>query len=172
MDLLRTGCLWIGLLCGCSPALDWRQVRPTDFGLEALFPCRPAGLSRTVVLAQRRIEMVMHACAAGGSTFAIGALTLDDVRDVDAALAALGDAAANNLGSVTTALQAVQVPGMTPHAQAGRRTVTGRRPDGSAVVEHLVVFSRGIRVYQAMVVGNQPDPEAVAAFFASLKLVA
>jgi hypothetical protein len=170
MGLLRTGCLWIGLLCGCSPALDWRRVRPADFGLEALFPCRPAGLSRAVVVAQRRVEMVMHACAAGGSTFAIGALALDDVRDVDAALVSLRDAAANNLGSVATAPQAVQVPGMTPHAQAGRLTLTGRRPDGSTVVEHLAVFSRGTRVYQATVVGNQPDAEAVAAFFAGLRL--
>jgi hypothetical protein len=32
------------------------------------------------------------------------------------------------------------------------------------------VFARGLRVYQAMVVGDRPDAEAVSVFFAALKL--
>lgn len=170
MGLLRSACLLLGLLCACSPALDWRRVRPAGLDIEATFPCRPATLSREVELAQRRVEMIMHACAAGGSTYALGALTLDDVRDVGTALMSLRDAAARNVGAASGVTQEVQVPGMTPHVQAARLTLAGRRPDGSSVVEHVTVFARGPRVYQAMVVGDRPDADAVSVFFGALKL--
>lgn len=170
MVLLRSACLWFALLCACAPALDWRRVRPPDLEIEAMFPCRPASLKREVALSQGRREMTMHACAAGGNTYAVGSLTLDDVREVDSVLVSLREAAARNVGTKPTQVQAVQVPGMTPQAQAGQITLSGRRPDGSAVVEHVAVFSRGARVYQAMVVGDRPDAEAVAVFFAALRL--
>jgi len=151
--------------------MDWRVVKPAGFGLEAAFPCRPASLTREVALASHRVEMAMHACAAGGSTYAVGAIVLGDVRDVDATLMSLRDAAARNLGVDPVAvLQPLAVPGMTPQARAGRLTLTGRRPDGSTVVEHLALFARGARVYQAMVVGDRPQAEAVAEFFAGLRL--
>lgn len=170
MVLSRSACLWMGLLCACSPVLDWRQVKPGGLELEAMFPCRPATLSREVPLSGRRVVMVMHACAAGGSTFAVGALTLDDVRDVGPALVSLRDAAARNLGGGAASTQPVQVPGMTPQEQAVRVTLAGHRPDGSAVVEHIALFARGARVYQAMVVGDQPEADAVSTFFNGLKV--
>jgi hypothetical protein len=135
-----------------------------------MFPCRPATLSREVVLPQGRREMTMHACAAGGSTYAVGALTLNDVRDVGVVLVSLREAAARNINADPGELESIQVPGMTPHAQAMRLVLTGRRPDGSVVVEHLAVFTRGTRVYQALVVGDRPASEAVSVFFGGLKL--
>jgi hypothetical protein len=137
-----------------------------------MFPCRPATLSREVVLPEGRREMTMYACAVSGSTYAVGTLTVDDVRDVGVVLLALRDAAARNINAVPAEPQALQVPGMTPHAQAGRLILTGRRPDGSTVVEHLAIFTRGTRVYQAIVVGDRPDTEAASVFFAALKLSA
>jgi hypothetical protein len=165
----RSVCLPLALLCACSPALDWRQVRPSGFDLEALFPCRPAALSRELALIQRRLEMAMYACAAGGSTYAVGALTLEDVRDVGPALAALREAAARNVAGSATEARPLQVPGATPQAQAVRLMIIGRRPDGSKVIEHLALFARGNRVFQAMVVGDRPDPEAVSTFFDALR---
>jgi len=170
MLCLRSVCLLFALLCACSPALDWRQVRPVGLELEAMFPCRPATLLREVVLLQHRVEMVMHACAAGGNTYAVGAATLGDVRDVGAGLAALRDAAARNVAGSTAEEKAIQVPGATPHAESARLLLTGKRPDGTAVVEHVAVFARGARVYQAMVVGDRPDTDAVSSFFDGLKV--
>lgn len=113
----------------------------------------------------------MFACASAGSTYAVGALTLNDVRDVGLALDALRDAAARNVGTNPAAIgQSLRVPGMTPYPQATRITFSGRRPDGTAVVVHLAVFARGQRVYQAMVIGDRPDAEAVSVFFSALKL--
>ena len=170
MPCLRSVCLPIALLCGCSPTLDWRQVRPVGLDLEAMFPCRPATLSRGVMLGQRRVEIAMHACATGGSTYAVGVAALEDVRDVGAAMMALRDAAARNVGSSTVETEAIQVPGMTPHAEAARVVLTGNRPDGTPVVEHLAVFARGARVYHALVVGDRPDTDAVSAFFSGLRV--
>lgn len=170
MVLLRSACLWLGLLCACAPALDWRRVRPAGFEIEAMFPCRPATLSREVDVAQRRVEMTMFACAAAGTTYAVGTLTLNDARDVGTALDALRESAARNVDAAPATAQALQVPGMTPYPQATRITFSGRRPDGTAVVGTLAVFARGLRVYQAMVVGDRPDAEAVSVFFAALKL--
>lgn len=170
MGWSRSSCLLVALLCACVPALDWRVIKPPGMELQAMFPCRPAGLSREVVLLGQRVEMAMHACAAQGNTFAVGALVVSDVRAVGAALDALRDAAARNVGGSAAPMQALVVPGMTPNARAGRCTLSGHRPDGSAVVEHLALFTRGTRVYQAMVVGNQPQETVVDVFFAGLTL--
>ena len=65
---------------------------------------------------------------------------------------------------------AINVPGATPHEQSARLLLVGRRPDGTPVVEHMAVFARGARVYQAMVVGDRPDTDAVEMFFDGLKV--
>ena len=166
----RSLLLIAALLCACSPTLDWRQVRPADLGVEALCPCRPSSLTREVALLQRRLQMVMHACSAAGSTFALAGLTLSDVRDVTAAIDSLRDAAAGNLRAAPGDTRAFGVPGMTPNSHAGRLTLQGRRPDGSAVTEHLLVFVHGAWVYQASVVGDAPDEAVVTTFFSGLKV--
>jgi hypothetical protein len=158
------------LMCACSPALDWRQLAPAEFGAQALFPCRPASLTRDVPVLQGRSQMVMHACSAAGSTFALSRAAVSDVRDVSAAIESLLEAASRNLRTDPGHARPFEVPGMTPNARAGRLTLNGRRPDGSAVTEHLLVFARGARVYQASVVGDGPDEAAVTTFFSGLKV--
>jgi hypothetical protein len=112
----------------------------------------------------------MHACKADGSTFALASAQIDDVRAVAPVLAELSASAARNIGADPGAGEPVQVPGMTPHAGARRFVMTGRHADGSALFEHMVVFSRGTRVYQAFVLGPHPDAEAAQTFFSSLRL--
>ena len=50
---------------------------------------------------------------------------------------------------------------MTPNPAAIRLRVEGRLPDGKAVQEQAVFFVRGLRVYQASVIGSMPGTEAV-----------
>jgi hypothetical protein len=160
------------LLCACSPALDWREVTPPELGVKALFPCRPASLTREVPVLQGRSQMILHACSAAGSTFALSSLALHDVRDVAAAIDFLFHSAARNLraGDGAGPGRPFEVPGMTPNPRAGYLVLKGRRPDDSAVTEHLLVFVRGPRVYQASVVGDAPDDSAVSTFFGGLKV--
>jgi hypothetical protein len=158
-------------LCACAPALDWRQVKPLELGAEALFPCRPASHARDIALLDQRVEMVMWACSAGGATFALSSLQLNDVRDVGGVLHSLRAAAARNVGAGDMAMEPFDVPGMTPNAQSGRSALVGRRPDGSAVAEDVLLFSRGARVYQASVVASSRDPATVNTFYAGLKVL-
>lgn len=171
MGSARSLLLSAALLCACSPALDWRQVTPVELGVQALFPCRPASLTRQVLVLQQRSPMVMHACSAAGNTFAVSGLAMREVNDVTPAIQFLRDAATRNLGAGSAVAQPYAVPGMTPNAQAGRSVLGGHRPDGSAVTEHLLLFAHGARIYQASVVGDTPNEAAVATFFGGLRVM-
>jgi hypothetical protein len=114
--------------------------------------------------------MSLYACTADGATFAFSSAQIDDARAVGPALVELSASAARNIGVDIDEGEPAQVPGMTPHAEARRLLLTGRHPDGSVLVGHVTVFARGTRVYQAFVVGQRPDAEAVETFFSSLRL--
>src|SRR5512145_665774 len=74
------------LLAGCSPTLNWREVR-VDGGLKALLPCKPDHGSRQMPLAGRDVEMQMVGCEAGNAMFAVAHVKLDAVAEVAAAQA-------------------------------------------------------------------------------------
>jgi hypothetical protein len=154
----------------CSPTLNWREVRPEGSGAQALFPCKPAHQTRKLMLAGAAVEMTLHACTAGGTTWALGFADLGDPARVSAALAELGDAATRNVAASRTSGRAFEVPGMTPNPQAQRLALVGERPDGSAVQNHVGLFSKGTRVFQATAVGAEPPADAIETFFGALRL--
>ena len=171
----RGGVLVMGaalLAAACSPALDWREVRPEASGAVALFPCRPASHARRLQLGAVRAEMFMVACKAAGATFALSYAELGDPAQVGPALQALRAAAAANVGAGAGRPEGVlEVKGMTPSAAAARLAFDGRLPSGEPAHLSAAFFARGTRVYQATVVAPQPlDPEALDTFFAGLRL--
>lgn len=156
-------------LTGCSPALDWREVRPPGTGARLMFPCKPVSLTRSVPLAGDAVALTLLACAADGTTYA---LTHGDVADparVTSALQALGASAAANVAAQADEGEAWQVRGMTPNPQARRWRLAGRLPDGSAVHEQVLTFAKGTLVFQATVIGASPSADATAAFFDSVE---
>jgi hypothetical protein len=114
--------------------------------------------------------MVLNSCAAGDATYALSHAELAEAAHVNAALEAMQAAAASNLGGSAALLSALTVPGMTPHPITQRWAVQGKRADGSAVFQQFAVFTRGLRVYQASVVGSSLDAVAADTFFGSLQL--
>jgi hypothetical protein len=158
------------LAAGCSPSLDWRETRVEGAGVIALFPCRPDRHARPVVVAGAATRMEMLVCSAGSVTFAVSFLDLADPATVTPALAELRAAALSNIAGQPTQSASAQVSGMTPNAQAAQVSMTGRLPDGSAVQEQAAFFVKGLRVYQASVIGATLAPEVAATFFAGLKL--
>lgn len=166
---------WIAALaaaaCGwaCSPVLDWREFVPEGSDLSVSFPCRPDRSSRPLMLAGTRVQMEMLACSAGHATFALAFTEVADPARIGATLAALRGSAVANVSGSEPASAPLRIKGMTPNDQAGRLAVTGRLPDGSTVQEHAAFFTRGLRVYQATVIGAEPAPEAVEIFVAGLK---
>ena len=171
---LRALTLVLPLACAmvaCTPTLDWREVRPDGAGWFALFPCKPAGHTRRLVLAGSAVEMTLYACSAGGATYAVGFADVERPQQVEPALAALWAASARNIGSKGAhAAAPLRVEGMTPHPQAGRQAFAGTLSDGRPVEEQVAVFARGTRVFQATIVGAQPGVEAVEMFFGALRV--
>lgn len=157
-------------LSACSPALDWREVRPEGSGAVAWFPCKPASQSREVLLAGVNVRLTLHACAAGQVTYALAHGDIRDPARVGAALVELQASAVTNVVGIVQAQRAARVEGSTPNPAAMRVSLSGRRPDGTALHEELAVFARGTRVYQVMLLGEQLSPEAIDTFFDGVSL--
>jgi len=152
----------------CSPTYDWRDTA-IDGGLVALFPCRPDRHARGVTLAGQRVTMQVRVCESGDTTFALAVVELPQPADVTPVLGELRTLAVAHLGAAAPASEPLQVPGMTPNPQALQLALHGRLSDGSAVAQQAAFFAKGVRVYQASVIGAAPAPEAVSTFFAGLR---
>jgi hypothetical protein len=170
MSLAKT---WTALamlgLGACSPTLNWREVPTEDGQLLALFPCKPDRLQRTVPLAGAPSLMRLASCSVDGVTYALSDAGVAEPAKVGAALQQLRVTAAGNIGAAEAAGTPVSVAGMTPNPQAKRVALQGRGADGQPVHEQLAVFAKGLRVYQATVIGPTLDAEPVEMFFAGLR---
>jgi hypothetical protein len=160
----------LGGLAACSPALDWREVRVEGREAAVLLPCKPSAHARQVRLGEDSVKLTLQACQAAGMTWGVASADVADPSRVGAALQALREASAGNLGSPSAAALPLQVAGATPQAASGRAAYAGRRPDGQPVQAQVAVFSRGTVVYQATVLGERVSVEAADTFFGSLRL--
>lgn len=133
------------------------------------FPCRPDRHARVVEVAESKARMEMLVCAAGGSTFALSFFDVADPARVTATLAALRAVMMANVQGVLPRLVPAQVNGMTPNPEAVRLSLDGRLPDGAAIHAHAAFFVKGLRVYQATVIGAEPGPQVIEPFFDGLK---
>jgi hypothetical protein len=159
-------------LAACSPALDWRELRPDGSGIALMLPCKPDRHARPLRLAGHSVRMEMLVCSADEATYALAFADLPEPAAVTAALLELRELAAANIAAPPTLTASLQVPGMTPNPQAARVSLAGRLPDGAAVQEQAVFFAKGLRVYQASVIGVRLSAEAADTFIAALKLPA
>jgi hypothetical protein len=164
-----TRALFLALL-GCSPALDWREVRPEGAGMLAMFPCRPQHHRRSLALGATTTQMHLEVCSEAGQTFAIAYLDVAAPTDVSAALVALRAAAARNLNAVESRAIPFIVPGMTPDANAVLIAIRGQTPDGAAVSSQVGLFAKGVRVYQATLFGSAIDAQACDTFFSAMRV--
>jgi len=156
-------------LSGCAPSLDWREVRPQDSAVVAMFPCRPASHARDVQLAGAKVRLTLHACTAGDTTWALAFGELADPARVGPALLELRESAAANLQAAAPQVLPLKVEGATPNEHMARLALQGRLPDGRPVQEQLAVFAKGLRVYQATAVGARLPAEGLEVFFGGLK---
>ncbi|MEP7099897.1 MAG: hypothetical protein ABI781_05275 [Burkholderiales bacterium] len=152
----------------CSPTLDWREFVPEGTDISISFPCRPDRHARAVIVVGAKAQMEMLSCSAGDATFALAFVDVTDPARVGATLAELRATAASNL-QASPQNAPLQIRGMTPNEQAARVTLAGKLPDGAAVQEHAAFFTRGLRVYQATVIGAKPLPQVVDTFLGGLK---
>lgn len=155
----------------CTPALDWRDVRPEGAGLLTLFPCKPAAHTRRLVLAGGLTEMTLYACSARGTTYAVGFADVGQPQLVARALAEMLSAAARNIAATgAPAASPLRIEGMLATPQAVRHALSGQLDDGRQVQEQVAVFARGTLVFQATMVGAKLDTDAVETYFGALRL--
>lgn len=162
----------VGLLA-CSPALDWREIRPPGTQLVAMFPCKPAAQQRQILLAGQSVSMSLLACTAAGKTWGLAHADVVDPALLGPALDALRAAAAANIGAsidAAAAPQPLQIPGATPHPASARARLAGKRPDGAGVEMRMAVFVHGTRVFQATVLGPRVSDEEAGSFFSALRI--
>ena len=155
-------------LLACSPALNWREIQPPESGAVVMFPCKPDRFVRSVTLAEQKVQMHLASCSADGVTYALSHAELSDPTRIAAALQALRALAASNIGGQAAVMSPLNVPGMTPHPLAERLAI--RSTGGRVLYAQVGVFTRGLRVYQATVIGEKLDVEGADTFFTGLRL--
>ncbi|HSI46817.1 MAG TPA: hypothetical protein VLA61_00940 [Ideonella sp.] len=163
-------------LGACAPALDWREGRVADAGLQFVLPCRPDHHERTLPLAGAPVTLQMQVCEADGQTFAISAADVGEPARVGPALLALHAAFERNLGLAAAAAAAAasapgwQPSGATPQPAAGRWPLLGKTPAGETVHAQLALAAHGTWVVQATVLARRPlSTEATQAFTEGLR---
>jgi hypothetical protein len=162
--------LALGLLA-CSPALDWRQVRPEDSRVSMMFPCKPVTQARRLLLAGQEVRMTLHVCSAGGQTWALSWADVGDPARLGDALAELQRSAAANIGAdVAQDAAPLSVRGATPHPGSTRQHLRGSRPDGRPVALASAAFAYGTVVYQATALGETLPDAAVQTFIGALQV--
>lgn len=156
----------------CSPTLDWRETRPAASGAALLFPCRPEGHERAVQIGAATLRWHLHACGAGGASYSLASADVADPVQVTSLLAALKAQAIANVSGTASAAAPPAIAGATPNPESARLRIVGTRPDGRPVVAHAAFFVKGLRLYQAMVLGADapPDRDGAEAFLASIRL--
>ncbi|OYV32747.1 MAG: hypothetical protein B7Z83_10400 [Thiomonas sp. 20-64-5] len=139
----------VALLSACSPALDWRDVRPKDVNILLTYPCKPEQIAQDVVLADQKIKMSMTGCVADKMTFALAHARLPSPALAARALAQLHQAAIDNVRGRVTASSAAVLKNATPGLPDSLDLkIDGQAPDGKAVRERVLLFSQGNDVYQ------------------------
>jgi hypothetical protein len=153
----------------CSPALDWREFVPEGSGIRASFPCRPDAHQRAVTIGGARASMRMFACSSAAMTFALSFVDVADPAAVGHTLAQLRESTVRNVQGVIGEAVPSAIANETANAESGRVTIDGQLPGGASVREDAAFFVRGLRVYQATVIGAKPAAAAVDMFLGSLK---
>ena len=158
------------LLNGCSPTFNWRDVRPDQTPLVALFPCKPDQGERVVMLGAKEVTMKMLACDAGGVTFALAYANMGSPALTGVALAQWKAVTLGHLRAQSVIEQPFALKGAELSAPPVQVAARGAHPDGSAVAVQAVWFAAGPVVFQAAVYATVANPAAAEAYFAGLRL--
>jgi hypothetical protein len=171
--LLRRFFGWVlsGLLLACTPALNWREVRPELGDLTLLMPCKPDRASKTVPLGGQATRLVMVGCEAAGAMFVLSVADLGESSRVGEVLMQWQALTLTHMRAAQPQQRSDLVSGADRQHPALRVSAKGQSPEGKPVEGQALFFARGSHVFQAVIYSPRPMPEAVETFFASIKLL-
>ncbi|OBV38945.1 hypothetical protein [Janthinobacterium psychrotolerans] len=163
------------VLGACSPAFDWREYHSPDAHFTALFPGKPAVLTRDIDLDGTKVSLTMTASEVDGNTFAIGSAELASAQQAQAALPAMKQALLNNIkGTVRSekSASAASSDAAGSHQKSSLAIeATGTRNGQPALlVGRFVAQDR--RIFQIVVLGqeNKLSREHIDTFMDSAKI--
>ena len=156
-------------LAGCSPALDWREVRLEAAPLKAMLPCKPDKGTRQVPMAGREVALDALACEAGGSTFAVLCADSGGPAAADASLQQWQAASLATMRGKMVRQSRFVPAGALDLPGSVQVVASGQRADGSAIEAQAAYFARGNHVFQAAVYSQRLDARATEPFFAGLR---
>ena len=158
-------------LAGCSPAFNWREVRPDSTRLNLLLPCKPDKAQKVVPLGGQPTTLSMLGCEAGGATFAVAVADLGDAARAAAVLALWQGLTLANMKAAPGTAQALPltIRGASAAPPVARVQARGQRADGTPVTGQAAYFAQGSQVFQVVVYAPQIAPEVAETFFSSLK---
>lgn len=170
----------LALLAGCSPAYNWREVRPADPAVSVMLPGKPASLTQRVKLDGLDLPMSMTGAQAEGAAFTVACAALPaaqaDAAARERVLAAMRSGMTRNIAGTEERAEPVEVA-LIDAAGAGRGRATGLRVVVNGTVKSrptrmLAVFvGEGARACQAVAVGETLPDEQARQFTDSLRLI-
>ena len=163
-----------GLLAGCSPTFNWREVPIGDGGVVALLPCKPDRATRALPLGVDAVTVDMAGCEAGGATFAVARAVAASPSQAEGWLRAWRAATRGQLAGAP----ASESPTTLPRAAGTPAPVRLDSPEGDAgtagPVLHVLWFAQqrpdGVALYQATVIGKPSSADALPTFFEGLRV--
>lgn len=161
-------------LLACSPGLNWRDVRPAQAPLSALFPCKPEAAERRLPLGEKEIVVKMLVCEADDAVFTLAYAELKPNLNLGDLLDLWRTSTLSQMKAKTTAQVPFALKGVLPLPQTSRLVAQGSRPDGRPLVVHASWFAVGSVVFQAAIYFSDESANANSAvaetFFSGLKI--
>lgn len=157
-------------LPACSPTFNWRDVRPEQTPLVALFPCKPDRAARVVSLGAKDVPLTMLACKAGEATFALAYADMKDAANAGAALDQWKSATLANVRARSPSEVPFLIKGASVLPQSVQVKAEGVRPEGTSASVQAVWFAAGSLVFQAAVFADKDSAAVSETFFAGLRL--
>jgi len=162
----------------CSPVFNWREVGLGDSGLAALLPCKPDRATRNVVFDGDDVTLQMAGCEAGGATFTLAYTVAHDAAQATAWLAIWKSTMEKKLQASAPAATTMEMRGAASIPAAIQLAVERNASTGSKTSAKIWWFAQTVNpgrsgdviLYQAMVLGQPDEPNAIATFFESLHL--
>lgn len=158
-------------LFACSPALNWREVRPENTRLSLLLPCKPDKAQKRVPLGGQKVVLSMLGCEAAGATFALATADLGDATRAGPVLALWLNLTLTHMNAAPATRQVLplKIPGAANEVPVIRVAAQGQQADGTAVAGQAAYFARGTQVFQVVMYAPKIEPDVAETFFSSLK---
>lgn len=162
-------------LSACSPKFDWRDYRSPDAQFTALFPGKPAVLTREIDLDGKKVSLTMTASEADGSTFAIGSAVLDSAEQAQAALPAMQTALLKNINGTVRSEKSVSAASSSAAGTQQRSSLSieaGGTQQGKPVLLVGRFVAQDKRIFQIVILGEESklSRDTIDTFMDSVKL--